>query len=221
MKLLGSVRSHKKISEKIMKLLFVLSAAVLIISMLCAFLPIHNEAGLYDKVLRLHVLANSDSEEDQALKLKVRDAVIATVTPLVSGLSSLDEVKTTMENSLELVRSAALDVITAEGKSYDVAVTLDREDYPTKKYESVCFPAGEYLSLRVMIGAAEGQNWWCVLFPPLCLSAAGTKDRKKTEDAFVSAGLTEDQYKTVTETDNVKYRARFRFLEIFHEIFGK
>ena len=190
-----------------MKLLFVLSAAVLIISMLCAFLPVHNEAGLYDKVLRLHVLANSDSEEDQALKLKVRDAVIATVTPLVSGLSSLDEVKTTMENSLELVRSAALDVITAEGKSYDVAVTLDREDYPTKKYESVCFPAGEYLSLRVMIGAAEGQNWWCVLFPPLCVNTAAP------ENQLIEAGFTGSQVKILTECENPRYVLKFRILE--------
>ena len=90
-------------------------------------------------------------------------------------------------------------------------VELGEEEYPTKNYESFCFPSGSYVSLRVLIGDAEGQNWWCVLFPPLCLSAA--TDKSSTEDAFIAVGLTQEQYKVITETDDTTYEVRFKILE--------
>lgn len=207
-----------------MKKLVYISTAVLIVALLVGvFCPVHGETELYDKVLRLHVLANSDSEADQALKLKVRDTVIETLTPLVKDLQSIEEVKETAESSLELIEARAEETVRAEGYSYDVTVTLTREDYPTKSYDSMCFPAGEYTSLRVMIGEAEGQNWWCVLFPPLCLSAATSKadNAANNKDAFISAGLTDDQYNIVTETQNTKYKVRFRILEIIEGVFKK
>ena len=92
-----------------------------------------------------------------------------------------------------------------------VQVTLTKEEYPTRRYENLAFPAGPYLSLRVLIGEAAGQNWWCVLFPPLCLSAA--TDKKQQEAALLSAGLTEEQYRIVTDTDKPRYKLRFKILE--------
>ena len=85
------------------------------------------------------------------------------------------------------------------------------EDYPTREYESCAFPAGQYLSLKICLGEAEGQNWWCVLFPPLCLSAA--TDSSDHEDAFIQVGLTKEQYGIITETEDTKYRVRFKILE--------
>jgi stage II sporulation protein R len=93
------------------------------------------------------------------------------------------------------------------GYSYPIRIELGKEEYPTKNYESACFPAGEYLSLRVLIGEGEGQNWWCVLFPPLCVSAASESD------GSVEVGLYGDQYAIVTETEDIKYKIRFKLLE--------
>ena len=88
------------------------------------------------------------------------------------------------------------------------------EEYPERSYDSVCFPSGEYLSLRVCIGEAEGQNWWCCLFPPLCLGASSVSS-KQAEDSFISVGLTPSQYKIITETDKPVYKIRFKLLELF------
>jgi len=182
----------------------------MVILMALSYLPIHGETKVYDTVLRLHVLANSDTPEDQALKLKVRDAVLETTSPLLEGVTTRDGAERVIRNHMDDIKAAAEAVVTQNGASQSVTVTLDMENYPTRNYESCAFPAGEYLSLRVCLGEAEGQNWWCVLFPPLCLSAATEKD---AEDAFIQVGLSKDQYGIVTETENTKYRVRFKILE--------
>jgi len=163
--------------------------------------------------VRLHVLANSDSEEDQALKLEVRDAILAVTAPLVEGCTSRDEAVTALEGGMTEIEEAARAVIAAAGREDEVTVLIGREEYPTRTYESCAFPAGEYVSLRVCIGEAAGQNWWCVLFPPLCLSAA--TDSGAEEEAFISVGLSKDQYGIITETGKTKYKVRFKILELF------
>ena len=95
---------------------------------------------------------------------------------------------------------------------------LDKEKYPRKNYEALCFPAGTYTSLRVRIGDAEGKNWWCVLFPELCLGAATGPEKEKS---FIEAGFTPDQYKIVTEASEPVYEIRFKLLEIIEETFGE
>ena len=195
--------------EKIIVLLcvFVLCMAI------CNVLPIHGEEKIYESVVRLHVLANSDSEEDQALKLKVRDAILAYTSPRVIDSASREEAISILQGELEAIKEVARQVVFENGYDYSVDVTLTLEDYPTRNYESMSFPSGEYVSLRVLIGEAEGQNWWCVLFPPLCLSAASEKS--DNEDAFIAVGLNSDQYKIITETQNTKYYLRFKILEAF------
>ena len=183
----------------------------LVLLLLLSYLPIHGEAEVYDTVLRLHVLANSDSEEDQALKLKVRDGVLAVTAPLLENAATRDQAEAIVRAHMTDIQSAAEAVVAENGSKQAVTVMLDLEDYPTRNYESCAFPAGEYLSLRVCLGAAEGQNWWCVLFPPLCLSAATAKD--DAEDAFIQVGLSKEQYGIVTETQSRKYRVRFKILE--------
>ena len=185
----------------------VLSAVVLGVLF---FLPVHGEGEIYDTVVRLHVRANSDSEEDQALKLRVRDAVLDVTGELVADCTTQEEAVSVLEAHMADLELAARSVIAAEGRDDAVSVMLGRETYPTRTYESCCFPAGEYVSLQVLIGAAEGQNWWCVLFPPLCLSAA----TEVGEDAFVQVGLSKDQYGIITETGKTKYKVRFKVLEL-------
>lgn len=192
---------------------FVLCAA------LCNVLPIHGEEKIYESVVRLHVLANSDSESDQALKLKVRDAILAYVSPRVIDSVSREDAIEILEDELDDIKKIAADVVSAEGYGYSVEVTLTLEEYPTRNYEAMSFPSGEYVSLRVMIGEAEGQNWWCVLFPPLCLSAASEK--LENEEAFIAVGLNSDQYKIITETDDATYYLRFKLLEVLQKNNGK
>ena len=198
-------------------------AALLVILMALSFLPVHGEADIYDTVVRLHVLANSDSDEDQALKLKVRDAVLAVTADGLTGQTDRAAAVAVIGDRLEDIRAAAEQVIAAEGRddlAGTVTVTLGEEEYPRRTYGDCTLPAGTYLSLRVCIGEAAGHNWWCVLFPPLCLSAASA-DRDTAEDAFISVGLTKDQYAVITETEHTKYRIRFKVLELWEQWFGK
>ncbi len=183
--------------------------------LLIGLLPVHGETEIYDNVLRLHILANSDSEEDQALKIKVRDSVLAASTDLFSGISSREEALTVLEANRDRMERAAAETIAREGYSYPVELKLGEEHYPARSYGSICFPSGTYVSLQIRIGEAKGQNWWCVLFPPLCLSAAGKA--QNNEDAFISVGLTKDQYRVITETDNPPYTVRFKLLEVIEK----
>lgn len=176
-------------------------------------LPLRGEAKVYDSVVRLHVLANSDSEEDQALKLKVRDALLERTAPLLSPCTSREEACAALEAHMDELQQIAEEIIRAEGYDYPVTILLGEEEYPEKNYDSVCFPSGKYTSLRVCIGNAEGQNWWCCLFPPLCLGNS-TVSSEDAEDAFISVGLTPDQYKIITRTEKPVYRVRFKILEL-------
>lgn len=202
-------------TKKILICTFVILALALIVGMF----PVHGESEIYDTVVRLHVLANSDTVEDQALKLKVRDEVIKTVSPAVEGCKSQSEAALAIERIMPEIKEAAVRTIEDNGYNYSVEVLLGEEYYPTKTYESCAFPEGKYLSLRVLIGEGEGENWWCCLFPPLCLSAA-TDQGKSNEDAFISVGLNADQYKIVTETENPKYKVRFKILETISSWFN-
>ena len=193
-----------------------LLAAFLLISVI-SVLPIHGEGAIYDSVIRLHVLANSDSEADQALKLTVRDALLAKTRVLLAEVKTRDEAEDILEDALGVLTATASEVVVREGYDYPVRIVLGEEEYPTRRYENLAFPAGEYLSMRVLIGEGAGENWWCVLFPPLCLSAATAKS--EAEEAFLAAGLTGEQYRIITDSENGKYRLRFKILEVAKELF--
>ena len=201
----------------------ILTGGIILLFLLGLFtvLPIHGEQEVYDSVVRLHVLANSDSEQDQALKLQVRDEVLRVTEPLLVGCGSREQAEQILQEHMGDIEAAAQAVVTGQGYDYPVSVLLGKEEYPTRTYENCCFPSGTYVSLRVCIGEAEGQNWWCVLFPPLCLSAASAEGEQSNEDAFISVGLTGEQYKIITETDQVKYRIRFKVLESVQGLIGK
>lgn len=202
-----------------MKKTFYLFFTLFLAIMLIGLLPVAGESEIYDNVLRLHVIANSDSDEDQALKLRVRDRILDEVSVLVSDCKSFEEARTVLskEENLTRLTEAAKKTVAAEGYGYNVSISLGEEKYPRKNYEALCFPSGKYTSLRVQIGDADGQNWWCVLFPQLCLGAASTAE---SEEKFIEAGFTPDQYRIVTETDEPQYEVKFKILEIIEETFG-
>lgn len=185
----------------------------------CLFLflglmPVHGESEIYDSVLRLHVVANSDSEEDQALKLKVRDAILDHSSSLFGESKTRDEAICAVRANIKQIEKIAAETVKSEGYSYSVSVDIGEEEYPTKSYESFCFPSGSYMSLRIVIGDGTGQNWWCVLFPPMCLSAATSTS---PDEAFISVGLNKEQYGIITETEAPAYNVRFRILEVIEK----
>ena len=199
-----------------MRKLWILTLTVCLLITAIGLLPVHGEAEIYDNVLRLHVLANSDSEADQALKLAVRDAMLGVGSGLFDGVTTRDEAEKILKENLALFEDAAARTIAEAGYSYPVRFELGEEEYPTRTYGSLCFPSGNYLSLRVIIGEGEGQNWWCVLYPPLCMSAASADQRE--EEAFIAVGFTGDQYRVITENATPTYRARFKMLEVFEKM---
>lgn len=188
----------------------------LLIAVLLAVLPTDGEREIYSTVIRLHVLAASDSDGDQALKLGVRDAILPVTASLLEGVTDREEAMTLLSSHSDEIRAAARDYLDRNGCGAEVSVTLSREEYPEREYSGCRLPAGVYDSLRVVIGKGEGKNWWCVLFPSLCLSAS----KAQTEEAFVSVGLTPAQVRVLTSSAP-RYRLKFRIAELFEEWFGE
>lgn len=182
-----------------------------------AALPSRDDAALYDNIIRLHVIANSDSDEDQRIKLLVRDGILDTVSDLLGGISDRNEAEAVLSANLSLVEDAANAVLNELESEHKAKVTLTEESYPTREYEGFSLPAGTYTSLRVLIGAAEGKNWWCVLYPKLCVGAERTA-AVIDESELVEAGLTPSQVRIITgNTPDVVIK--FRFLEFLGRLF--
>lgn len=178
--------------------------------LLFAVSPAANAENLYDSVIRIHVLANSDSPEDQETKLFVRDRLLAYAQKHLTA-KSLREAKEEVTAKIPEMEREAETCLREQGVEMPVSITLTEEYYPTRVYDTLSLPAGRYLSLRVLIGKAEGQNWWCILFPPLCLSSSA-----KAEDALAEVGMEEENVKTVVQ-DGTRYELRFRILELLEE----
>ena len=160
---------------------------------------------LADRILRLHVVANSDTEADQALKLKVRDRVLAEVRPLLADVTGAEEAEAVIAAQLPALTAAAEDELARQGCRYPVSVTLEDVWFPTRTYDAAALPSGTYRALRVVIGSGEGHNWWCVVFPSLCLPAV-------SETSLLAAGLSEDDIALLTEA-TPGYVFRFKTVE--------
>ena len=166
---------------------------------------------LSDKVLRLHVLANSDSEADQALKLKVRDSVLETASAILADCPDRETAEQRLSAALPEIEDAARARIAAEGGEQTVTAELRPTVFPTREYKDFSLPAGEYLALRVVLGEGEGHNWWCVVFPPLC--AETTSSLSQTA---MAAGLTEEEVALITESDG--YQLKFKAVELWEKL---
>lgn len=170
-------------------------------------LALRTQDELADKVVRLHVLANSDSEEDQALKLKVRDVVLERATAILEQSADRREAESRLRGELLELERIAAEEIAAEGYNYPVTVELENTDFPTKEYDGFTLPAGEYLALRVIIGEGQGRNWWCVVFPPLCTAASAD-----VPASALAAGFSEEEVNLITE-ENQGYVLKFKAVE--------
>jgi len=187
---------------------------------LSALLPTPEDAELYDGIIRLHVLANSDSREDQELKLSVRDSVLDAASSLLANVTDKEEAEAIISENLNLLETAAAKALSDENSASPVSVTLTKESYPTRAYGNFSLPAGKYTSLRVLIGEAEGQNWWCMLFPTLCVGAKKEASAAIIDESeCIEAGLTPSQVKIIKgNTPTVK--VKFRVLEFIGGLFS-
>lgn len=168
------------------------------------------QVQLASQVIRLHVLANSDSEEDQALKLEVRDRVLETTSALLAGETEPQAAAVLLDQHLDDIAQTAAQEISAQGHDDRVEVRLEQTWFPTRQYQGISLPAGNYLALRVLIGAAEGHNWWCVVFPNLCLPAV-------SERALEASTLTPGQISLLQE-EETSYVFRFKTLEFWQSL---
>ena len=164
--------------------------------------------AIRNNLVRLHILANSDTEQDQALKLKVRDAILAFGGDIFTGTQTKEEAIEKTENSLETITKIAEETLQKEGCFLPVTCQLEETYFNTRVYDTVTLPAGNYTALRVLIGNGAGQNWWCVMFPPLCIPAAEEVD---TEEAGLDGILTQKEQDLVT--NGPRYQMKFKVVE--------
>lgn len=171
-----------------------------------------------NSVFRLHVIANSDSKEDQELKLKVRDSLLSYMNTLAKDCSSKEEVVTLAKEHQEKFKEIAEKVICNNGYSYPVTIQIGTSDFPTKTYGDISLPAGTYDALRVQIGEAKGKNWWCVMFPPLCfvdVSTGVVPDDSKKE---MQESLNDEEYDLISKTDDSEIHFKFKLIEFFQNL---
>ncbi len=187
---------------------------ILGITLIFAAMPTEKEVAIYEDTLRLHILANSDSENDQRLKYEIRDKLLSKYGELLKCETSSDDARVRAE---ELERDIERDVekwILESGHDYGCEIDIGTEWYDTREYEDFTLPKGYYTSLRVMLGEAEGKNWWCVMYPPLCLDIA-SEDASGDEAV---GGYTEEEYALITKDG---YNVKFKILEVLSEAFSK
>ena len=172
-------------------------------------------ADISSNVFRLHVIANSDSVKDQNLKYKVRDKLLEHMTSLCSNISAKDESIAIVQKHKEEFKSIALQVIHDEGFDYSVNINIGNFHFPTKTYGDISLPAGMYDALRVEIGEAIGQNWWCVMFPSLCFIDISTSVVEEDSKSLLENNMSDESYTIVSENSNPIVKFKFKILEFF------
>ena len=188
--------------------------SVLIALVLCCVINVNAFSkqcdSIREKMLRMHVIANSDSVEDQELKLKVRDAVLKEGKELFDGTITSKDAERILVPHIKELEDVALETIKKEGFDYKVKITVGEEYFKTRTYDnSVTLPAGYYTAVKVVIGEGQGQNWWCVMFPPMCLPAANA-------ECELSDVLNSDETDIVTNSE--KYKFKFKIVEILEDL---
>lgn len=176
-------------------------------------------SNLSDGVFRLHVIANSDSEEDQLLKYKVRDSLIKYMNEICKDVSSKQEAMSIAKKHIDDFYNIANDVIVDNGYDYPVNIAFGKYDFPTKKYGDISLPAGVYDALRVEIGTASGQNWWCVMFPPLCFVDVSSGIVPDSSKELLQENLPAEDYNLITDSGNSsELKFKFKLVELLENL---
>lgn len=182
---------------------------LLIICGIYAYSLYKDHQTLNEQVIRLHVVADTDDPEDQKLKLQVRDEILRLMDIFLDDTSTKEEALQQIREQLPVLQDAANSVIRQAGKQYKAVISLQKEAFPTRDYDTFSLPAGVYDSLRLIIGSGEGQNWWCVVFPELCIPVASTE----VKDVATSSGFSYTLSKTLVHDEG--YEVRFWLLDLW------
>ncbi len=200
------------------KLLILLLILLLIYTFICAFSYVNAvSTNIQNSVFRLHVIANSDSEEDQNLKYIVRDKVLEYINSISSNLNSKEDVIRLANKNIDKIQKIAEKTIHENGYDYSVKLNIGNFAFPTKTYGDISFPAGFYDALKIEIGEAKGQNWWCVMFPPLCFVDVTSGIVPEESKEVIKENLSEEEYQLLSENSN-DVNFKFKIVEMFQNI---
>ena len=174
--------------------------------------PVSMQEGIAKEIIRFHVIANSDSEEDQALKLEVKDEMVDYLKDILADADTVEASKEAISENLDIIEARAFEAVRSRGYGYQVKAEVTNCYFPIKTYGDCTFPAGYYDALRITIGKAEGKNWWCVLFPNLCFidSIHGIVPEEEKEE--LQDVLTEDEYDSLFTQDK-KFQIKWKFCD--------
>lgn len=172
---------------------------------------------LSDSIFRLHVIANSDSVEDQNLKYKVRDNALEYMNSITNSANSKKEIISIISSNLNDFKTVAQNTIWENGYDYDVSVEIGNYLFPTKTYGDISFPSGYYDALRIKIGSAQGKNWWCVMFPPLCFIDVSSGIVPDESKEMLESELTTDEYNLISENSD-EAKVKFKIVEVLQNL---
>ena len=199
------------------KMVIILAFLLFIYTSICAISYAQNiSTDIASSVFRLHVIANSDSKEDQDLKYKVRDNLLKYMNKICKDCTSKEDAISLVEKNKDIFKQITLDTIRNEGFSYDVNINIGNFEFPTKNYGDISLPAGLYDALRVEIGEAKGQNWWCVMFPPLCFVDISSGVVPEESKEVLQDSLTEEEFALISDKSSDEIQFKFKLLEFFN-----
>ena len=200
------------------KMVIILSFLLFIYTSICAISYAQNiSTDIADSVFRLHVIANSDSKEDQDLKYIVRDNLLSYMNEICSNCETKQEAIDIVTENKDKFEEIAKSTIKEQGFSYDVKINIGNFEFPTKNYGDISLPAGYYDALRIEIGEAKGQNWWCVMFPPLCFVDVTSGVVPEESKEVMEENLSEEEFALVSNSSNDELQFKFKLIEFFQE----
>ena len=205
-----------KIKNSKIGIIFILSILIILYTTICAFSYVQAvSTDISKSVFRLHVIANSNSDEDQNLKYKVRDNLLNYMNNICKNCTSKEEAINIVSKHQEEFKQVALKTIKNEGYSYDVKIEIGNFEFPTKQYGDISLPAGFYDALKVEIGKAEGRNWWCVMFPSLCFVDISSGIVPEESKENLQNVLSDEEYAIISDNSDYGIKFKFKLLELF------
>jgi len=206
----------KFIKNRKIKSIFILSFLLILYTFICASSYANTmEFELSNNVFRLHVIANSDSSEDQNLKYLVRDNIIEYMNSISYDCKTKQEAMNLAKENIDNFEQIALETIKDEGFNYDVNIEIGNFSFPTKQYGDISFPAGTYDALKIQIGDAIGQNWWCVMFPSLCFIDVDSNYLSDSSKEQLNENMSDEAYELVSDNSSSEIKFKFKILEFF------
>ena len=213
------MKNFKKIfNNSKIKIILILAFLLFIYTTICAIsYADYISNDIADSVFRLHVIANSDSSEDQNLKYKVRDSLLEYMNSICADCQNKEEAIALVNANKAQFREIALNTIHNKGYNYDVKINIGNFEFPTKTYGDISLPAGNYDALKVEIGEAKGQNWWCVMFPPLCFVDVSSGIVPDESKEVLEDNLSDEEFALVSDNSNTEIKFKFKLLEFFNK----